>query len=158
MAERAGVCAGGSGPERGAGAAAGGWGRPAAAVARAAERRGATPFPARPAPRSPGSMNRLGSGTVGSATTAPSAAGQYRVCGNCRKVPRQVPVCVGGGCEAAGAEGAAAGGGVETLWGRERGRELGGQWREEKWAVGQQWGGGVGGGGTWGGAEGTAGR
>uniref|UniRef100_A0A8C3J4E0 Sestrin 3 n=1 Tax=Calidris pygmaea TaxID=425635 RepID=A0A8C3J4E0_9CHAR len=33
-------------------------------------------------------MNRLGSGTVGSATAA-SPAGQYRVCGNCRKVPRQ---------------------------------------------------------------------
>ncbi|RMC07404.1 hypothetical protein DUI87_16869 [Hirundo rustica rustica] len=34
-------------------------------------------------------MNRLGSGPVGSAAAA-AAAGQYRVCGNCRKVPRQV--------------------------------------------------------------------
>ncbi|XP_058709099.1 sestrin-3 isoform X3 [Poecile atricapillus] len=34
-------------------------------------------------------MNRLGSGPVGSAAAAAAAAGQYRVCGNCRKVPRQ---------------------------------------------------------------------
>lgn len=99
LAERAGVCAGGSGPERGAGAAAGGWGRPAA---RAAERRGATlpPSPPPPLPRPasaalPASMNRLGPGPVGSATAA-AAAGQYRVCGNCRKVPRQVPGRRGG--------------------------------------------------------------
>lgn len=89
---RRGVCSGGSGPERGAGAAAGGWGRPAA---RAAERRGAQHSRASvPAalPPGPGSMNRLGAGSIGGGGggSAASAAGQYRVCGNCRKVPRQV--------------------------------------------------------------------
>lgn len=67
-----------------------GWGRPAA---RAAERRGASwASPSRPAVAAvPATMNRLGSGPVGSAAAAAAAAaGQYRVCGNCRKVPRQV--------------------------------------------------------------------
>lgn len=56
------------------------------------------PPPPLPRPASaalPASMNRLGPGPVGSATAA-AAAGQYRVCGNCRKVPRQVPGRRGG--------------------------------------------------------------
>lgn len=36
-------------------------------------------------------MNRLSAGSIGGGGGgAASAAGQYRVCGNCRKVPRQV--------------------------------------------------------------------
>ncbi|XP_032298089.1 sestrin-3 isoform X3 [Coturnix japonica] len=34
-------------------------------------------------------MNRIGAGSIGGGGSAASAAGQYRVCGNCRKVPRQ---------------------------------------------------------------------